>query len=196
MDRGQTVLVCGDDEQRVAETASGLEAVEHGFDVRAATGETALGSVGGVDCVVSLQFDLPSLVTDLRAERADLPVIVFASGGTEQVNEALADDALTYVQPGTETQYVVLAHRIESVAAVGPGPVEGFDRYSEVIGALDDGVYALDDEGQFIFANEALAELTGYRTASSAGPPASSVTSRSANAARSCSRPCRRPPGA
>ncbi|MDS0260459.1 GAF domain-containing protein [Haloarcula sp. S1CR25-12] len=162
MDRGQTVLVCGDDEQRVAETASGLEAVEHGFDVQAATGETALGSVDDVDCVVSLQFDPPSLVTDLRAERPDLPVIVFAGGGTERVNEALADDTLAYVQPGTETQYVVLAHRIESVAAVDPGTVDGFDRYGEVIGALDDGVYALDDEGQFIFANEALAELTGY----------------------------------
>ncbi|PSP84589.1 PAS sensor protein [Halobacteriales archaeon QS_6_64_34] len=37
-----------------------------------------------------------------------------------------------------------------------------FDRYGEVIDALDDGVYALDDEGEFIFANEALAELTGY----------------------------------
>ncbi|MBX0304299.1 GAF domain-containing protein [Halomicroarcula sp. F24A] len=37
-----------------------------------------------------------------------------------------------------------------------------FDRYGEVIEALDDGVYALDDEGEFIFANEALAELTGY----------------------------------
>ena len=36
------------------------------------------------------------------------------------------------------------------------------ERYESVIEAVDDGVYALDDEGQFEVVNDALVELTGY----------------------------------
>ena len=36
------------------------------------------------------------------------------------------------------------------------------ERYESVIEAVDDGVYALDDEGQFEVINDALVELTGY----------------------------------
>ncbi|MFC6756881.1 MULTISPECIES: bacterio-opsin activator domain-containing protein [Haloarcula] len=163
MNRGHTVLVCGDDEERVAETAAGLDTAEAGLAVRTATGQAAADSVDEVDCVVSLAFELPELVTQLRAERPRLPIVVFADGDPERVSEVLADETLAYVRPGGDTQYVELAHRIASVAR-GDGPVAmgAFDRYGEVIDALDDGVYALDDDGEFIFANEALAELTGY----------------------------------
>ncbi|MDS0281871.1 bacterio-opsin activator domain-containing protein [Haloarcula onubensis] len=163
MNRGHTVLVCGDDEERVAETAAGLDAVEGDFDVRTATARAGADSVDGVDCVVSLSFEPPELVTSLRAQRPALPVVVFADGPPERVREVLADATLSYVRPGGDAQYVVLAHRIESVASEdGPTGMGAFDRHGEVIEALDDGVYALDDEGEFIFANEALAELTGY----------------------------------
>ena len=163
MNRGDTVLVCGDDEERVAETAAGLDAVEGGPTVRTAAGGAAVDSVDDVDCVVSLAFELPGLVTSLRAERPTLPVVVFADGAPERVREVLADETRSYVRPGGDTQYVVLAHRIASVASDGgPSAAGTFDRHGEVIGALDDGVYALDDQGEFIFANEALAELTGY----------------------------------
>ncbi|WP_324665899.1 bacterio-opsin activator domain-containing protein [Haloarcula sediminis] len=163
MDCGQTVLVCGDDEEQVAKTAAGLDAIEGVLDVRTATGGTTAESVGDVDCVVSLAFDPPDLVADLRAERPTLPVVVFTEGGPERVREVLADETLSYVRPGGDAQYTVLAHRIASVANEdGPTAMGAFDRHSEVIDALDDGVYALDDDGEFVFANEALAELTGY----------------------------------
>jgi len=163
MNRGHTVLVCGNDEERVAETARGLESVEGGLRVRTATAGTAAESVDGVDCVVSLAVELPELVTELRAERPTLPVVVFADGGPERVREVLGDETLAYVRPGGDAQYAVLAHRITSIAGDdSPMSMGAFDRYGEVIDALDDGVYALDDEGEFIFANEALAELTGY----------------------------------
>ena len=162
MDRGHTVLVCGNDEEQVAETAADLDA-EGGLTVRRATPATATESVDGVDCVVSVSVTLPDLVTNLRAERPTLPVVVFADGSREQINDVLADETLAYVRPGGDAQYAVLAHRIASVAADdGPTAMGSFDRYGEVTEALDDGVYALDDEGQFVFANEALAELTGY----------------------------------
>jgi PAS domain S-box-containing protein len=163
MNRGHTVLVCGNDEERVAETVRGLESVEGGLRVRTATADTAAESVDGVDCVVSLAVELPELVTELRAERPTLPVVVFADGGPERVREVLGDETLAYVRPGGDAQYAVLAHRITSIAGDdSPMSMGAFDRYGEVIDALDDGVYALDDEGEFIFANEALAELTGY----------------------------------
>ncbi|WP_241692970.1 PAS domain S-box protein [Haloarcula limicola] len=36
------------------------------------------------------------------------------------------------------------------------------ERYEDIIEAVDDGVYALDDEGNFVFVNEAMTALTGY----------------------------------
>ena len=163
MDRGYTVLICGDEEERVAETAAGLDGVGRDLDVQTATAEVTADSVDGVDCLVSLSFEPSELVTTLRASRPTLPVVVFADGSPERVSETLADTTLSYVQADGESQYVVLAHRIASVTSdSGPTEVGAFDRHSEVIDALDDGVYALDDNGEFVFANEALAELTGY----------------------------------
>ena len=156
MDRGVTVLVCGDDEERVAATAAGLEGVEQSFEIRTAGSETAAESVGDVDCVVTVQLEVPELVSELRDRQLDLPVIVFDDREADAVRERLAEDATEYVQRGGDAQYTALAHRIEAVGA------PSFDRHGEVIEALDDGVYALDDEGQFVYANEAMAELTGY----------------------------------
>ena len=163
MNGGHTVLVCGDDEEQVAETAAGLDTVEGGLRVRTAPGGASVESTDSVDCVVSSALELPELVTEIRAERPTLPVVVFADGGPERVHEILADETLAYAQPGGDAQYAVLAHRIASVASDdGPTAMGTFDRYGEVIEALDDGVYALDDQGEFVFGNEALAELTGY----------------------------------
>ena len=39
---------------------------------------------------------------------------------------------------------------------------ERLETYRDTLEAVDDGVYALDDEGQFVFVNEAMADLTGY----------------------------------
>ena len=39
---------------------------------------------------------------------------------------------------------------------------EELERYEAIIEAIDDGVYALDDEGQFEVVNDALLELTGF----------------------------------
>ena len=152
MNRGATVFVCGDSEERVAATAAGLRDVS-AFDVRSADSDLDAGSVDDVDCVVSVQLELPSLVTTLRD--GGVPVVVFDDGADAAVDELLAG-GVEYVQRDGSAGYTVLAHRIEAVTA------DGFDRYSEIIDAVDDGVYALDDEGQFVFANEAMAELTGY----------------------------------
>ena len=162
MDSGATVLVCGDDEEHVSATAGGLDDAATDFEVKTAGGETAAVSVADVDCLVSVQVDLPSLVGRLRSDRPGVPVVVFDDADAATVGEALAD-GVEYVQRDGEARYTVLGHRIESLVSGREGTAaERFDRHGEVIEALDDGVYALDDEGQFVFANEALAELTGY----------------------------------
>jgi len=162
MHGGVTVLVCGDEEY-VATTADGLERVG-GVDVRTAAGDTAASSVGTVDCVVTERFDLPELVGDLRAERPTLPVVVFGDEPTDAVAEGVRERATEYVQRGTDTEYVLLADRIGSAVMNSDSMPEAddFDRHEEVIEALDDGVYALDDQGQFLFVNDGMAELTGH----------------------------------
>lgn len=46
---------------------------------------------------------------------------------------------------------------------------EELERYEAIIEAVDDGVYALDDEGQFEVVNDALVELTGFERANLLG---------------------------
>jgi len=165
MEGGETVLVCGDDEEKVAATAAGLEEVEHEFDVRTADSGTDPASVGHIDCLVSVQLDIPSLATTFRANHPAVPLVIFDDRDGQAVGDVLTDSDLEYVQQGTDAAYTVLAHRIRTVSASGDRALpetDEFDRHREVIEALDDGVYALDDEGQFIFANEAMVELTGY----------------------------------
>ncbi|WP_193571727.1 bacterio-opsin activator domain-containing protein [Haloarcula sp. JP-L23] len=167
MHSGVTVLVCGSDEAAVAETARALARVGDDFELVTADGEATASSVGAVDCIVSDGVDVPPLVAGLRETRPDVPVVVFGTGSADAVDGVLEDSTTDYVQRGTDGQYVVLAHRIEQAVAaadrrsgaVGAGE---FDRHGEVIEALDDGVYALDDEGRFVFVNGGMADLTGY----------------------------------
>ncbi|WP_254279478.1 bacterio-opsin activator domain-containing protein [Haloarcula marina] len=163
MDSGPTVLVCGDNEADVAETVAALERLGDGFELLSAIGETAAESVGAVDCIVCDSFDVPPLVEEIRAGGADPPVVAFERGDSAAVEQALSDGVTDVVRPGTDEQYVVLAHRIEqAVEARQMADADGFDRHREVTEALDDGLYALDDEGHFVFVNDAMAELTGY----------------------------------
>jgi PAS domain S-box-containing protein len=49
------------------------------------------------------------------------------------------------------------------------------EQYAGIIGALEVGVYALDEEGRFTFVNDAMAELTGYSVEELQGQPASLI---------------------
>ena len=52
------------------------------------------------------------------------------------------------------------------------------DQYAGIVGALEDGVYVLDEDGRITFANEALAGLAGYSVAELQGEPASLIKDR------------------
>jgi PAS domain S-box-containing protein len=165
MDGGLDVLVCGSDAAAVGETATTLEADDNGFEVYTVDSETSVESIDHVDCVVSLDVVPPVFVAELRQQRPSVPVIGFGAAGSADVTDALADGVTDYVQADGDEAHVVLAHRIEQAVETASDAVTsaaGFDRYTEVLGALADGVYALDDEGKFVFVNDAMTELTGY----------------------------------
>jgi PAS domain S-box-containing protein len=165
MGSGPCVLVCGDDEAQVSQAAAALERVGEGFDVRTAGADAPAAGLDDVACVVSTQVEPPPFVADLRSERASLPVIIFGHDDASIVRRVLRDRDLEYVQRGPSEQYAVLADRIERTLETPENDPAAFDRHVEVIEALDDGVYALDDEGQFVFVNSAMTELTGYTEA-------------------------------
>jgi PAS domain S-box-containing protein len=49
------------------------------------------------------------------------------------------------------------------------------ERYETIVETIDDGVYALDDDGRFVLVNEAFCELTGYDREDLLGAPAATV---------------------
>jgi len=52
------------------------------------------------------------------------------------------------------------------------------DQYAGIVGALEDGVYVLDEDGRITFANEALAGLAGYSVEELRGEPAELIKDR------------------
>ncbi|MFB6309210.1 MAG: bacterio-opsin activator domain-containing protein [Haloarculaceae archaeon] len=159
MDRVR-VVVAGTSRRGVERTAAGLEQADDGLAV-----ETAVGEYGGddeaVDCLVSRQLDFPEIVERMRSAHGELPVVVFASADASAVRDRLTEPSVDYVQRRGEERYAVLASRVRSAAETAERAAE-LDRFRGIVDALDDGVYALDDEGHVTFANEAMAELTGY----------------------------------
>ncbi|ACV46814.1 MULTISPECIES: bacterio-opsin activator domain-containing protein [Halomicrobium] len=52
------------------------------------------------------------------------------------------------------------------------------EQYAGIVGALEDGVYVLDEDGHFTFVNEAMVELTGYDETELRGEPVTRIKDR------------------
>ena len=106
------------------------------------------------------------------------PVVTDGPGGDEPGGSgttARREDGDTGCVPDTPTDDSGVARE----AAANPGATRAdpgdasaehmvgsaLELYVETLEAVDDGVYALDDEGRFVFVNEAMADLTGYTRA-------------------------------
>ncbi|MFC6887998.1 PAS domain S-box protein [Halorubrum trueperi] len=107
-------------------TATFLEREDDRFVVETATssadGLSALAD-GSFDCVIS-DYDMPSrtgieFLRDVRAERPDLPFVLFTGKGSEEIaSDAIRAGATDYLQKGIGTeQYELLANRIRNAVS-------------------------------------------------------------------------------
>lgn len=127
--------------------------------------ETAIE--GEIDCVVC-DYDMPELtgldvLEEVRKEHPNLPFVLFTGKGNEEIaSEAITAGVTEYLQKGGGTdQYKVLANRIEQAVARhrAERQVErGFHAIETALG----GISLLNHNGEFIYVNEAYADITGY----------------------------------
>ena len=119
------------------------------------------------DCIIS-DYDMPGqngieFLEVVREMAPDLPFILFTGKGSEAVaGDAISAGVTDYLQKerGTD-QYAVLANRIRNV-------VERYraenarERQREANETAHVGISILNEDGEFIYANRAYADLYGY----------------------------------
>jgi PAS domain S-box-containing protein len=160
-----------DDEPGFAEMAAEfLERQDDSLEVTTAT-DAAAGldclAERDVDCVVS-DFDMPGtngleFLERVRADNPDMPFILFTGKGSETVaSEAFSAGATDYLQKETGTdQYTILANRVLNY--VENARVEAQrKRQLNALQAAEEGISILNEDEQFVFVNEAYADLYGY----------------------------------
>ena len=166
-----------DDEPDFTEmTATFLEREDERFSVETATSASeGLDYIAEnqIDCIVS-DYDMPSqdgieFLKTVREEHLDLPFILFTGKGSEEVaSTAISAGVTDYLQKeSTTSQYTVLANRIRN-AVEGSSAQRDRQRHLDAIETAQEGISILND-GQFIYVNEAYADLYGYEPAKMIG---------------------------
>jgi len=167
-----------DDEPGFAEMAGEfLEREDDRIEVVAATNAEEGGEVlsdGGVDCVVS-DFDMSGkngieFLESVRAEHPNLPFILFTGKGSEEVaSEAISAGATDYLQKEAGTdQYTILANRVLNYVDTARAKSHR-QRQLDAIEAAEEGISILGADGEFVYVNEAYADLYGYEPAELVG---------------------------
>jgi len=159
-----------DDEPDFADlTATFLEREDDRFAVETATsasdGKEELEQ-NEFDCVVS-DYDMPGqngieFLKSVREYYPELPFILFTGKGSEEVaSDAISAGVTDYLQKeGGTDQYTVLANRITNAVEHHQAQerVERSEqRLREIVDALPHLLYVVDEEGNYLLANEALA---------------------------------------
>ena len=167
------VLHVDDDPGLTALTADMLTEREGGFTVETATSASeglALLAANDFDCIVS-DYQMPGqngieFLEALREEYPDLPFILYTGKGSEAVaSDAIAAGVTDYLQKESGTsQYTVLANRIRNAVKNRRHQERAqatHDRMRQIIDMLPQLVFAKDEAGEFLLANEATAEVYG-----------------------------------
>ena len=167
------ILHVDDDQEFVTLASEFLEREDDMFDVSTATSaDDALDrfSVGTLDCIVS-DYDMPGtdgleFLRELRPQHPDLPFILFTGKGSEEIaGEAISAGVTDYLQKGSDTsQYALLANRIRN-AIDRYRANEQMARGFKALETAREGISLLDEDGHFLYVNEAFAETTGYTRA-------------------------------
>jgi PAS domain S-box-containing protein len=147
-----------------------LEREDDRIEVETATNASDAHSIlaaEDVDCVVS-DFDMPGqnrieFLEAVREEYSELPFVLFTGKGSEEVaSEAISAGATDYLQKEAGTdQYTILANRVLNY--VDTARAKSYrQRQLDAIEAAKEGISILDEDGEFIYVNEAYADLYGY----------------------------------
>lgn len=124
----------------------------------------------GIDCIVS-DYEMPGkdgieFLEAVRNRHSDLPFILFTGKGSEDIaSEAISAGATDYLQKrgGTE-QYELLANRIQN-AVERYRSVEEKNRVYRALETATQGIGLINEHGEYLYVNEAYAELYGYEPA-------------------------------
>ena len=133
------------------------------------TAEAALEelAISPIDCVVT-SYSLPdetgiALLEQLRAERDELPTILFTGRGNEQIaSEATNAGVSDYIPIHAEQDsFELLARRIQTlIQAARKEEVAGrmFNRFQRTLERATDAIYAVDSDWRIEYINEKMAE--------------------------------------
>jgi PAS domain S-box-containing protein len=136
----------------------------------AETAAEALGSLDGVDCVVSEQT-LPvseglDLLRTVRETHPDLPFVLFTDAGSETVaSEAISAGVTDYIPRGEASEDTVLAHRVHNAVEQYRSRRElasSRERLSLFIEQSPIGVVEWDEQFDFVRMNDAGTDILGY----------------------------------
>jgi len=167
-----------DDEPGFADmTSSFLKREDDRFAVQTATSATAGLNIladSDIDCVIS-DYDMPDrngiqFLESVREEYDELPFILYTGKGSEEIaSDAISAGVTDYLQKESGTdQYAVLANRITN-AVESQRMKRERNRQLEAIESAQEGISILNEDGEFIFVNEAYADLYGYDPAEMVG---------------------------
>ena len=125
-------------------------------------------SEGNIDCIIS-DYDMSNktgveFLRSVRKQDKNLPFILFTGKGSEEVaSEAISMGVTDYIQKKTATsQYALLANRIRN-AVESVWAQNERDRHLEAIETAREGISILDEDGYFVYVNQAYADLYGYQ---------------------------------
>jgi PAS domain S-box-containing protein len=173
------VLHAEDDEQFADLTATYLARIDDRITVETAGDvEAALDALetGEFDCVVS-DYDMPGrngieFLEAVRADRPDLPFVLFTGKGSENVaSSAISAGVTDYLQKGGGTDcFELLANRVVNAVERRRAEREA-DLWARAAEASNEGIAIIGADGRYIEMNEAYADLYGVDPAALIGEP-------------------------
>ncbi|WP_193309233.1 PAS domain S-box protein [Halorubrum halophilum] len=165
-----SVLHVDDEPDFAALTAEFLKREDESFTVEtAASASEGLErlSHGDFDCVIS-DYDMPGqngieFLRSVRERAPELPFVLFTGKGSEEVaGEAISAGVTDYLQKkGGTDQYTVLANRLRN-AVHRHRAEKDRKRQRKAIETAKEGISILDDAGEYVYVNQAYADIYGY----------------------------------
>ena len=160
-----------DDEPDFAEvTAEFLKHEDDSFAVETATSASeALNQLAGddFDCIVS-DYDMPGqngieFLKCVRKRAPNLPFVLFTGKGSEEIaGEAISAGVTDYLQKNSGTdQYTVLANRLRNAVRRHRAEKDR-KRQRKAIETAQEGISILNEAGEYIYVNQAYADMYGY----------------------------------